>query len=55
MAAAEDTMSGMNERKDCMYDKKMLLELSYSPLVRAPQGMASLEEWYGPWLSLIHI
>lgn len=49
MAAAEDTMSGMNERKDCMYDKKMLLELSYSPLVRAPQGMASLEEWYGPW------
>lgn len=32
-----------------MYDRKMLLELSYSPLVRAPQGMASFDEWYGPW------
>ncbi|WFD24914.1 hypothetical protein MEQU1_003620 [Malassezia equina] len=32
-----------------LYDRRTLLQLSKSEHVHVPQGMASFEEWYGPW------
>ncbi|WFD21255.1 hypothetical protein MCAP1_003516 [Malassezia caprae] len=32
-----------------LYDRRTLLQLSQSEHVHVPEGMASFDEWYGPW------
>lgn len=50
LTAADPELSTSQDaegRRTCTYNKKVMLALSFSPLVHVPEGMAPFDEWYG--------
>ncbi|WFD34265.1 hypothetical protein MCUN1_001102 [Malassezia cuniculi] len=47
-ALPQDKAAGCAQKR-ITYSRRELLVLSQSPNARAPEGMVSLSEWFGPW------
>ncbi|KAL4399590.1 hypothetical protein ACI68E_003971 [Malassezia pachydermatis] len=49
MDSMKESENGAGTTSTRVFTRHTLLQLSQSPLVHVPPGMAAMDEWYGPW------